>query len=119
MAADVAISRSFGPNALSIFTVWTEEVAAVECPRAGTALSRLRARRWSGSMADNNRRPEHPICDDANKQENRDHDRRNEVFHGSFLLKTGGEIQRVARQGRLPACRQKLHQSPSDGEIVR
>jgi hypothetical protein len=69
-------------------------------------LSRLRARRWSGSMADNNRRPEQPICDDANKQENRDHDRRNEVFHGSFLLKTGGEIQRVARQGRLPACRQ-------------
>jgi hypothetical protein len=85
MAADVAISRSFDPNALSSFTVWTEEVAAVECPRAGSALSRLRARRWSGSMADNNRRPEHRICGDANKQEDRDHDRRNEVFHGSFF----------------------------------
>ena len=66
-------------------------------------------------MADDNRRPKHAICDDANKQENRDHDRRNEVFHGSFFLKTGGEIQRVARQGRLPACRQKLHQAPGDG----
>jgi transglutaminase-like putative cysteine protease len=29
-AADVAISTSFGPNTLSSFTVWTEEVAAVE-----------------------------------------------------------------------------------------
>jgi hypothetical protein len=66
-------------------------------------------------MADNNRRPEQPICDDANKQENRDHDRRNEVFHGSFFLKTGREIQCVARQGRLPACRQNLHQAPGDG----
>ena len=37
-------------------------------------------------MADNNRRPEHPICGDANKQEDRDHDRRNEVFHGSSSL---------------------------------
>jgi len=90
------------------FAVWTEEVAAVEGPRASSALSRLRARRWSGSMADDNRRPEHPICGDANKQEDRDHDRRNEVFHGCFLLKTGGRIRRVAGQGRPPACRQKL-----------
>jgi transglutaminase-like putative cysteine protease len=29
-AADVAISTTFGPNTLSSFTVWTEEVAAVE-----------------------------------------------------------------------------------------
>src|ERR1700746_3180061 len=95
MAAAVAISRSIGPNALSSFTVWTEEGAAVECPRAGSALSRLRARRWSGSMADNNRRPEHPICGDANKQEDRDHDWRNEVFHGCFLLKTRRRTRRA------------------------
>ena len=29
-AADVAISTSFGPNTLSSFTVWIEEVATVE-----------------------------------------------------------------------------------------
>ena len=29
-AADVAISTTFGPNTLSSFTVWTEEVAVVE-----------------------------------------------------------------------------------------
>jgi hypothetical protein len=73
-----------------------------------SALSRLRARCWSGGMADNNRRSEHPICGDANKQEDRDHDRRNEVFHACFLLKTSGRIRRVAGQGRPPACRQKL-----------
>jgi hypothetical protein len=28
--ANVALSTSFGPNTLSSFTVWTEEVAAVE-----------------------------------------------------------------------------------------
>ena len=67
-----------------------------------SALSRLRARCWSGGMAVNNRRSEHPICHDANKQENRDHDRRNEVFHGSFFLKTGGEIQRVAGKAACP-----------------
>jgi hypothetical protein len=33
-------------------------------------------------MADgDNRRPEQPIGSDANEQEDRDHDRRNEVFH--------------------------------------
>jgi hypothetical protein len=36
MAADVAISRSFGPNAISSFTVWTEEVAPVEGPRVAS-----------------------------------------------------------------------------------
>ena len=60
-------------------------------PGACSVLSRLRARRWSGSMADDNWRPEHRICGDADKQEDRDHDRRNEVFHGSFLLKTAEE----------------------------
>jgi hypothetical protein len=42
-------------------------------------------------MADNNRRPEQPVCGDANKQEDRDHNRRNEVFHGSFPSKDPAE----------------------------
>jgi hypothetical protein len=33
-----------------------------------------------------NRRAEQPICRNANEQEDRDHDRWNEVFHG-FLCK--------------------------------
>ena len=108
-AADVAISTSFGPNTLSSFTVWTEECE----PRAGSALSRLRARRWSGSMADNNRRPEHPICGDANKQEDRDHDRRNEVFHGCFLLKT--RRRNPARSPARPPARLPAKTPPSTG----
>jgi len=36
-------------------------------------------------MADDERRPEHSVANNANKQQYRDHDRRNEVFHGPSL----------------------------------
>ena len=40
-------------------------------------------------MGDDNRRPEHPICNNSNEQEDGDHDRRNEVFHNlSFCLES-------------------------------
>jgi hypothetical protein len=37
------ISRSFGPNALSIFTVWTEKGAEVECPGRFRAIAAARS----------------------------------------------------------------------------
>jgi len=50
-------------------------------------------------MVDGYRRPEHSICDDTNEQEDRDHNRRNKVFHRLSLIKTtrsqdGGECCR-------------------------
>jgi len=39
-AADVAITTTFGPNTLSSFSVWTEEVAA---PPPVDAAKRLKA----------------------------------------------------------------------------
>ena len=36
-------------------------------------------------MADDNRRPEHPICNNTNEQKNGDDDWRSEVFHGLSL----------------------------------
>jgi hypothetical protein len=107
-AADVAISTTFGPNTLSSFRVCTEESRGGRMSPDRFVLSRLRARRWSGDMADDNRRPEHRICGDANKQEDRDHDRRNEVFHGCFLLKTRRRNPARSPARRPPACRQKL-----------
>jgi hypothetical protein len=70
-------------------------------------------------MVDNNRRPEDPICGDADKQEDRDHDRRNEVFHGSFLLKdpsAGGESG--ASPGKA-ACPQNSSKRRAMAQIVR
>ena len=44
-------------------------------------------------MADaDNRRPEEPICRDANEQEDRDHDWRHEIFH--VFPCSGAQIQR-------------------------
>jgi hypothetical protein len=44
-------------------------------------------------MAGDNRRPEHPICNNTDEQEDRNHDRRNEVFHGlSFVRRTGSVV---------------------------
>jgi hypothetical protein len=52
---------------------------------AGAVLPSLRVHRGSGRMADDNRRPEHPKCNNTNEQKNGDDDRRNEVFHGLSL----------------------------------
>jgi hypothetical protein len=52
---------------------------------AGVVLPSLRVCGGSWRMADDNRRPEHPIRDNTNEQKNGDDDRRNEVFHGLSL----------------------------------
>jgi hypothetical protein len=36
-------------------------------------------------MTDDQRRPEYRICRDTDHQEDRNHDRRNEIFHGVCL----------------------------------
>lgn len=41
-------------------------------------------------MPGDNRRTEHRICCDPNHQEDRDDDRRNEIFHGHFHAKENG-----------------------------
>jgi hypothetical protein len=52
-------------------------------------------------MADDNRRPEHPICNNTNEQKNRDDDRRNEVFHGLSLTgEPDGRQQSASLFGR-------------------
>jgi len=54
-----------------------------------------------------NRRAEQPICCNANEQEDRDHDRRNEVFHG-FLRKVnpiGGPASDYNTAQRATAAR--------------
>ena len=93
--ADFPQMRVLGRDAAEIVPIAGDDTRDLDrrsrngrMPPAVSVLSRLRVRRWSGGMADDNRRLEHCICGDANKQEDRDHDRRNEVFHGSFLLKT-------------------------------
>ncbi len=50
-------------------------------PTLSVALPKLRVCHGRGRMVDDDRRPQHPIGDDTNEQEDRDHDRRNEVFH--------------------------------------
>jgi hypothetical protein len=63
-------------------------------PAACVALTKLRVRDWSGRVRDNNWGLEHPICDNTNEQQHRDHDWRNEIFHGFSLVelsrRTGG-----------------------------
>ena len=54
---------------------------------AAAVLPSLRVRGGSGRMAGDNRRPEHPICNNTNEQKNGDDDRRNEVFHGLSLIR--------------------------------
>jgi hypothetical protein len=91
-------------------------------PAAGAALTKLRVRDWSGRVRDNNWGLEHPICDNTNEQQHRDHDWRNEIFHEFSLENTaapkGNAESKVAapkipvlrrgliptRRGRLPAC---------------
>jgi hypothetical protein len=59
------------------------EAGKILTTASGAALTRLRGQCGSGGMAGaDNRRPEQPICRDANQQEDRDHDRWNEVFQG-------------------------------------
>jgi len=55
-------------------------------------------------MAGDNRRPEEPICRDANQQEDRDYDRRNEVFHGfpCKVNRSAGWCQITTQRRALP-----------------
>ena len=57
-------------------------------------------------MAGDNRRPEEPICRDANQQEDRDYDRRNEVFHG-FPCQVNPIGGSVRSQHGVEHCRPK------------
>jgi hypothetical protein len=60
---------------------------------AAAVLPRLRIRGGSGRMGVSNRRPEHRICNNTDEQEDRNHDRRNKVFHGlSFVRRTGSVV---------------------------
>ena len=71
---------------------------------AGVVLPSLRVRGGSGGMADDNRRPEHRICNNTDEQENRNHDRRNEVFHGVSLFRRSGSAVLVGAISRgIPA----------------
>jgi hypothetical protein len=64
------------------------------------SLPRLRVHGRSRGMARDNRRPEHPICNNTNEQEDRNHDRWNEVSHNlSFIRRnrTGGTVGVISR----------------------
>ena len=65
------------------------------------ALPGLRAH-GHGRMATDNRRPEHPICDNTNEQQGRNHDGRNQVFHGLFLIREAARRRVSRRTYNLP-----------------
>jgi hypothetical protein len=73
-----------------------------------TVLPSLRVRGGSGRMGDDNRRSEHPICNNANEQKDGDHDRRNEVFHDPSLCRRAGSEASINITSPLlaPMCHQ-------------
>jgi hypothetical protein len=73
-------------SALAFMVLVPSRTSSIGITRAAdVVLPSLRVCGGSGRMVDDNRRPEHPICNNTNEQKNGDDDRRNEVFHGLSL----------------------------------
>jgi hypothetical protein len=106
------------------------------------ALTGLQGQCRSRGMASGDSRPEQRICRDANEQEDRDHDRRNEVpqdfprrsqqrvechrdeaeageHHRGIKTSLRGRTSLLLRRhGSLLACRQEFNQSLANDQVV-